>query len=677
MSNLFLTTNAKFQPFTLDRYLQPIQAYDTAYKDVETKLGELAEKADVWDNMIDPNKEGDEAVYQQYKQYSDDVNAAADALASEGLRAMSRAKLLDLKRRYSKEIIPIEQAYAARAAEAKEQQAGRAQGMIYEGDAATSGLSRYMGNTQLRYKGADAKAGLTKVGAAAQALAKQLREYKITGHIDKYNKQLLQSYGISPENVSNVISNLEGYLKGTIDISQMDSASKNAIGALTTIVQNELGASGVDQWSNQDAIKQYRDYIATGLYGAIGGEQSQVIQDVEAHAALNDYYNEKASQRALNNQLELLKKQNETENKNPTDDSPTILLNSTVEGKDSSPSNSESNIRYAEDVKGWVSDKTKETGKKLHDAKIELLKNLKLFNDRDANTLKGLIMKNSSPELKTKVDSLIRQTNVRSGNQKGRLLRNVSKEFETWEQAGKDLMDLIHKNQAILKNHSKEDQAKILNKLDHLRKQQEVRQDIKVNLTPNKKKTTTPLSDIINSAILNQAGVVLTDRNGNRVTKSDILDSKSGSKNLALYTRKGKLYIEDYEGNEYNVSGVKTIEDAEKKSTQLNTILGNFDALPKASLMKQEEINKIMNDVAQGKKHRVDKTSLSGVKDVTDYKQAIIGSSDNTNVYKIITDKEDNVVLVHDLQKEIDSRGATRVEAAALPFADLMAGNTK
>ena len=675
MSNLFLTTNAKFQPFTLDRYLQPIQAYDTAYKDVETKLGELAEKADVWDNMIDPNKEGDEAVYQQYKQYSDDVNAAADALASEGLRAMSRAKLLDLKRRYSKEIIPIEQAYAARAAEAKEQQAGRAQGMIYEGDAATSGLSRYMGNTQLRYKGADAKAGLTKVGAAAQALAKQLREYKITGHIDKYNKQLLQSYGISPENVSNVISNLEGYLKGTIDISQMDSASKNAIGALTTIVQNELGASGVDQWSNQDAIKQYRDYVATGLYGAIGGEQSQVIQDAEAQAALQDQYAAIRSNREFEKQKELLRLQKSDDGNPPTDGKNLILLNSSVDGKTtSSNTQSKPSIKYIEG-KGWTNNALIEKGNNLQKTEKKLQRILSSFSQDKADAIKNAIknaIDTNDIRPATELISEEYKNNERKRESASSTLTCYITALNQKKKEEKNLLKMIYDNQPILRGRPKKEQQEILNKLELLKQEENVRQDVTISLTPNKKTTTTSLAEAIDNTIFNHSGVKFTNSKGKSIEKKDI--NKEG---LTLHVKNNKLYIQDTENNEYNVSGLKNIYDAENKANQLNTILRDFEHLPKPILMPQTKIEDMKHKIGSVSKPKIDKSSLSSVSGVTEYKQAIVSSKENTNLYKVITDNDGNVVSLYDLGTEINRRGATRLELAARPFADLVGGNVK
>ena len=108
----YLVINSKFQPFSFERYLQPYQMYGEAYKEIENQYGELAAKADVWDEMA--NEHTDPYAYNMYKTYSNDLKNKAEQLAKEGLTPASRQDMLKMKQRYSSDIIPIEQAYNRR-----------------------------------------------------------------------------------------------------------------------------------------------------------------------------------------------------------------------------------------------------------------------------------------------------------------------------------------------------------------------------------------------------------------------------------------------------------------------------------------------------------------------------------------------------------------------------------
>ena len=103
---------SKFRPFSYEEMLAPVAMATQAHQDVETQYADLSTKANVWEEMADQEK--DQMAYQMYKTYSDDLRKQAETLAKQGLNPNSRQSMLDMKGRYSKEILPIEQAYARR-----------------------------------------------------------------------------------------------------------------------------------------------------------------------------------------------------------------------------------------------------------------------------------------------------------------------------------------------------------------------------------------------------------------------------------------------------------------------------------------------------------------------------------------------------------------------------------
>lgn len=145
MANYELVVNSKFHPFSFERYIQPYQIYGAAYKEVENALGELDTKASVWEGMA--NKESDPQAYTMYKTYADNLREQANKLASEGLTPASRQAMLNMKSRYSKEIVPIENAYKKREEDiARQKKVADATGgrTVFTRDARTTSLDKYM-----------------------------------------------------------------------------------------------------------------------------------------------------------------------------------------------------------------------------------------------------------------------------------------------------------------------------------------------------------------------------------------------------------------------------------------------------------------------------------------------------------------------------------------------------
>ena len=152
MANYNLVVNSRFNPFSFERYIQPYQIYGQAYKEIEDQYGELSTKANIWEKMA--NEQTDPHAYKMYKDYANDLKKQAYQLASEGLNVTSRLNMLNMKERFSKEIVPIEQAYAARQKQAEEQQKALLQDptLMLSRRAATTSLDDYIRNPQLAYE---------------------------------------------------------------------------------------------------------------------------------------------------------------------------------------------------------------------------------------------------------------------------------------------------------------------------------------------------------------------------------------------------------------------------------------------------------------------------------------------------------------------------------------------
>ena len=257
----YTRVRSKFRPFSYDEMVKPLLQQTLAQQELENAYGELNAKASVWENLAS-NEDSDSEAYQLYSSYANDLRASADQLAKEGLNATSRRSMLNMKARYNQDILPIETAFNARNEEAKAQYEGRAKGIIYEGDASTSSLDRYLHNPAIRYRQANSQEGFKRVATVADALSKSLRNYGNGKRLDAYTKTWLQEHGYRDTEVAAAISEIRDIMNGR--------ATYEGNSVLRNILNDEIRTAGLDTWNNRAAITDYYNRVAPALYRAVG-----------------------------------------------------------------------------------------------------------------------------------------------------------------------------------------------------------------------------------------------------------------------------------------------------------------------------------------------------------------------------------------------------------------------
>lgn len=280
MANFSLVVNSKFNPFSFERYIQPYQIYGQAYREVENTLGELDTKASVWEEMA--NEQTDPYAYKMYKTYANDLEEQAGQLAREGLNAASRRDMLNMRARYSKEITPIEQAYAARQKQAEQQQQALLQDptLLLSRRASTTSLDDYIRNPQLAYETYSGKLITAQAASAASALAKEMQEKprkwrSILGN--SYYETMMQK-GFSSQAVLQAIQD-----------------NPDAAPQLTRIVEDAINSSGVRDWGDQATIARAIDYAKQGLWSAVGETQYQTLDNWRAKMAEQEAMQKRAA----------------------------------------------------------------------------------------------------------------------------------------------------------------------------------------------------------------------------------------------------------------------------------------------------------------------------------------------------------------------------------------------
>lgn len=264
MPNFSFVSNAKFRPFSYAEMLQPLQAYTNEYNTIQEGIGELGAKAGVFDKMA--NEQTDPRAYQMYKQYSEDLAKQAESLAKYGLTPSTRQGLIDMKRRYSSEIMPIEQAYARRQSLIDEQRKAMQQDstILFDRPASTLSLDELIANPALSPQSYSGSLLTKQVGTAAQNLAKEARENPrkwrtILGN--QYYETIMQR-GFRPEEVIQAISN-----------------NPNASPILRSMVEDAISSSGITGWNDEEALNRAYDYARQGLWQAVGDTQYQQVSN--------------------------------------------------------------------------------------------------------------------------------------------------------------------------------------------------------------------------------------------------------------------------------------------------------------------------------------------------------------------------------------------------------------
>lgn len=284
MANYNLVIDSTFQPFSYQEMLAPVMMAQQAHQALEDEYTDLSTKANVWENIA--NEQQDPLAYKMYKQYATDLSTQADMLASEGLNVASRRSMLDMKRRYAKEITPIEQAYARRRQLAEEQRQAIAKDptLMYQKYANEMSLDDFIRNPEADYGASYSGKMLTsQVATAASSLAKQMHDNprKWRSILDDQYYETMMQKGFSAEAVRDAINNKEG-----------------AATELRQIVEDAVGSSRIRDWDDAIALKRAYDYANQGLWSAVGETSYQVQANKDYDYRMQNWMAEEKEKRA-------------------------------------------------------------------------------------------------------------------------------------------------------------------------------------------------------------------------------------------------------------------------------------------------------------------------------------------------------------------------------------------
>lgn len=256
MANFNFVSGAKFRPFSYQEMLQPLQAYTNEYNTIQEGMGELSAKAGVFERLA--NEQTDPKTYAMYKQYSNDLAKQAESLAKQGLTPGSRQGLMEMKKRYSSEIVPIEAALSKREELTKAQREAiqRDPSLMFDVNYGMVSLDDLVNNPNATYNTISGTELTKRSAQMAQNLAKTIQsnpQYKsILG--GQYFQQM-QQMGYTPQQIMQTVMN-----------------DPNAPAELRQVADTVYKEAGLDTW-DKETQSRARDYINAGLYEAIGTQR--------------------------------------------------------------------------------------------------------------------------------------------------------------------------------------------------------------------------------------------------------------------------------------------------------------------------------------------------------------------------------------------------------------------
>ena len=283
-----ITLTSRYKPLTYDEITRPLieqtQVQD-AMEDAYMQAQEAAAQV-----MAQANEQTDPESHAKLRNYANFLQQQADNLMRQGLNRNSKASLLNARRRYSQEIIPIENA-AKRRMELHEERRKAGPDFLWEKDILS--LDDLVRNPMADYGSYYNGQMITKrVAEAVSAAAKGMASYEATGHLTPYHIKILERHGFTPEEIANAVA------------GGQDGKSRFLQGIRDRI----LGSIDVYNKGNEATRTRALDYANEGFYAGIGEVRFGHINDEAALAELNWKYRKKE----LNYQ-ESLRRQREQE----------------------------------------------------------------------------------------------------------------------------------------------------------------------------------------------------------------------------------------------------------------------------------------------------------------------------------------------------------------------------
>lgn len=261
---MVIRLNTQFNPFTYDELVKPLRDYKETYDKVEEAYSTLAEQTEAFKD--EASRTNSPEAYEMYKGYSDALRTVTDDF-SHGMTAKNRAQLLNMRKRYAREIKPIANASEARdkANTYRMEVKAKNPGAVFEVDEYNS-LDPFLHGGRANNNYVDTNQLMTKAAAEFEALGKAMfskPEYRKIAN--GYELQVEQLNGMPAEQLMAILA---------------DPANANTAAgkAYRQIYDKYIGSVGIDKYSQQGQ----NTIIGAIQTGAMAGLAKPTYQHIDS-----------------------------------------------------------------------------------------------------------------------------------------------------------------------------------------------------------------------------------------------------------------------------------------------------------------------------------------------------------------------------------------------------------
>lgn len=264
-----IVVNSRFNPFTYEQLIKPLEDYTKAYNEVEEQYANLAKQTEEFRDVA--TRENSPEAYAMFNRYATDLENVTDDF-SRGMTLANRKQLLGLKRRYAKEITPIARADAARQEALKYRRETRARDNSAIFKVENLSLDDFLHGKTVSEDYISGKDVMARTSAKAEALGKALfsdPEFKEVLNGQKF--QITQQNGMTPEMFYAVVND-------QLDNPNISEALRTKLQGFRQIMNDELAI--VSDWG-EAARQQVLNSVTTGMYAGLAKPIYQFTENGE------------------------------------------------------------------------------------------------------------------------------------------------------------------------------------------------------------------------------------------------------------------------------------------------------------------------------------------------------------------------------------------------------------
>lgn len=266
MPNIYTLNNTAFQPLDYDEMVAPLLRYKQNYDEQANALSEMQARAEAQRKIAEAERDRDDGyTYNMWSNYQNDLQRLADDLGTNGISNRTVPSMLNMKKRYSSEILPIEQANARR--EAMKELELKNPDSIFQKVSSELTLRDFIQHPELNYQFEKKSDIYNRAKDAASAIRESFNTDRSTDYLKKNLPFLYEAARQSGASVQDILDVMDG------------KASTKTAQLVDALAMDLYNGTNVSKWSDDplDPDNEYKeqknmalDLIRSGIHHALG-----------------------------------------------------------------------------------------------------------------------------------------------------------------------------------------------------------------------------------------------------------------------------------------------------------------------------------------------------------------------------------------------------------------------